>query len=74
MWKNRGTYVKVGQHLGGMDYLLPKEYTETLKVLHSSAPQSSVEDIKKVNMNKYVFKCIWVCYSGFFYIVSCQKK
>jgi len=48
VWKNRGTYVKVGQHLGGMDYLLPKEYTDTLKVLHSSAPQSSVQDIKKV--------------------------
>jgi len=47
-WKNRGTYVKVGQHLGGMDYLLPDEYTKVLKVLHSSAPQSSIEDIKQV--------------------------
>lgn len=48
VWKNRGTYVKVGQHLGGMDYLLPKEYTETLRILHSSAPQSDVEEIKRV--------------------------
>lgn len=48
VWRNRGVYVKVGQHLGGMDYLLPKEYTDILKVLHSSAPQSSVESIKQV--------------------------
>ena len=31
-----------------MDYLLPDEYTKVLKVLHSSAPQSSIEDIKQV--------------------------
>uniref|UniRef100_A0A8C7Y557 AarF domain-containing protein kinase 1 n=1 Tax=Oryzias sinensis TaxID=183150 RepID=A0A8C7Y557_9TELE len=45
---NRGTFIKVGQHLGALDYLLPEEYTSTLKVLHSSAPQSSMEEIQQV--------------------------
>lgn len=45
---NRGTFIKVGQHLGALDYLLPEEYTSTLKVLHSQAPQSSMEEIRQV--------------------------
>ncbi|XP_037096545.1 aarF domain-containing protein kinase 1 isoform X3 [Syngnathus acus] len=45
---NRGTFIKVGQHLGALDYLLPEEYTSTLKILHSRAPQSSMEEIERV--------------------------
>ncbi|CAL8285541.1 unnamed protein product [Lota lota] len=45
---NRGTFIKVGQHLGALDYLLPGEYTATLRVLHSRAPQSSMEEIRQV--------------------------
>ncbi|XP_024593527.1 uncharacterized aarF domain-containing protein kinase 1 [Neophocaena asiaeorientalis asiaeorientalis] len=45
---NRGTFIKVGQHLGALDYLLPKEYTSTLKVLHSQAPQSSMQEVRQV--------------------------
>ncbi|XP_049597015.1 aarF domain-containing protein kinase 1 isoform X3 [Syngnathus scovelli] len=45
---NRGTFIKVGQHLGALDYLLPEEYTSTLKILHSRAPQSSMEEIEQV--------------------------
>ncbi|XP_078090508.1 aarF domain-containing protein kinase 1 [Mustelus asterias] len=45
---NRGTFIKVGQHLGGLDYLLPEEYTSTLKILHSKAPQSRLEEIQQV--------------------------
>ncbi|XP_053701364.1 aarF domain-containing protein kinase 1 isoform X3 [Synchiropus splendidus] len=45
---NRGTFIKVGQHIGALDYLLPEEYTSTLKVLHSKAPQSSMEEIQQV--------------------------
>jgi len=47
-WRNRGTYVKIGQHLGGMDYLLPEEYCKELKILHSNAPQSSLEEMYQV--------------------------
>nr|XP_033808649.1 aarF domain-containing protein kinase 1 isoform X4 [Geotrypetes seraphini] len=45
---NRGTFIKVGQHLGALDYLLPLEYTHTLKVLHSQAPQSTLREIEQV--------------------------
>ncbi|XP_075964225.1 aarF domain-containing protein kinase 1 [Anarhichas minor] len=45
---NRGTFIKVGQHIGALDFLLPEEYTSTLKVLHSRAPQSSIEEIQQV--------------------------
>jgi len=45
---NRGTFIKVGQHLGALDYLLPEEYTRTLQVLHSQAPQSTRQEIEQV--------------------------
>uniref|UniRef100_A0A8B9SPW7 AarF domain-containing protein kinase 1 n=1 Tax=Anas platyrhynchos TaxID=8839 RepID=A0A8B9SPW7_ANAPL len=45
---NRGTFIKVGQHLGALDYLLPEEYTRTLKVLHSQAPQSTRQEVEQV--------------------------
>uniref|UniRef100_A0A1B0FJQ8 Protein kinase domain-containing protein n=1 Tax=Glossina morsitans morsitans TaxID=37546 RepID=A0A1B0FJQ8_GLOMM len=45
---NKGVYIKVGQHIGALDYLLPKEFVQTMKVLHSNAPQNPVEDLFKV--------------------------
>lgn len=45
---NKGVYIKVGQHVGALDYLLPQEYVHTLRVLHSSAPQSSFKDVLAV--------------------------
>ncbi|XP_071972872.1 aarF domain-containing protein kinase 1 isoform X2 [Engystomops pustulosus] len=42
---NRGTYIKVGQHLGALKYLLPPEYTSTLSVLHSRAPSTPLPDV-----------------------------
>lgn len=45
---NKGVYIKVGQHIGALDYLLPKEFVQTMKVLHSNAPQNEIEDLYKV--------------------------
>ncbi|XP_042221885.1 aarF domain-containing protein kinase 1-like isoform X2 [Homarus americanus] len=45
---NGGAFVKVGQHLGSLEYLLPVEYVNTMKVLHSNAPRSSLEDVYQV--------------------------
>lgn len=45
---NAGLYIKIGQHLGSLDYLLPCEYTKVLKVFHHSAPKSSMADINCV--------------------------
>ncbi|CAL8113884.1 unnamed protein product [Orchesella dallaii] len=45
---NKGVFIKVGQHLGALDYLLPPEYIETLKILHSQAPSSPLQDVLQV--------------------------
>ncbi|XP_072555211.1 aarF domain-containing protein kinase 1 isoform X4 [Paramormyrops kingsleyae] len=45
---NRGTFIKVGQHLGALDYLLPEEYTSVLRELHSRSPQSSIAEVQQV--------------------------
>lgn len=45
---NKGVYIKVGQHIAALEYLLPKEYVETMKVLHSHAPANKLEDVYKV--------------------------
>ena len=45
---NGGAFIKVGQHLGSLEYLLPMEYVETMKVLHNQAPQSAITDLFKV--------------------------
>lgn len=42
---NKGVYIKIGQHIGALDYLLPKEYVSVMKVLHNSAPKSSFKDV-----------------------------
>ncbi|KFM76902.1 putative aarF domain-containing protein kinase 1, partial [Stegodyphus mimosarum] len=46
--KNGGTFIKVGQHIGALNYLLPYEYVSTLKVLHNKAPKASIEDVLHV--------------------------
>ncbi|XP_011505757.1 PREDICTED: uncharacterized aarF domain-containing protein kinase 1 [Ceratosolen solmsi marchali] len=45
---NKGVYIKVGQHIGALDYLLPEEYVKTMKILHNSAPKSSFKDVLTV--------------------------
>lgn len=45
---NGGAFIKVGQHIGALDYLIPFEYVRTMKILHSQAPQSSYEEVLSV--------------------------
>lgn len=45
--KNGGAFIKVGQHIGGLDYLLPDEYVKTMKQLHNNAPESNIADLFK---------------------------
>ncbi|XP_063692670.1 aarF domain-containing protein kinase 1-like [Bolinopsis microptera] len=45
---NGGLFIKVGQHIGTLDYLLPKEYVQAFKILHAGAPESSLDSVKKV--------------------------
>lgn len=45
---NKGVYIKVGQHIAALDYLLPPEYVQTMKVLHSRAPTNTIQEVFKV--------------------------
>ncbi|KAI9208482.1 ABC1 family-domain-containing protein [Polychytrium aggregatum] len=40
-----GTYIKLGQHISALVFLLPSEYTETMKPLQDQCPPSSIEEI-----------------------------
>eukprot|EP00980_Cylindrotheca_fusiformis_P001220 scaffold328_cov130-Cylindrotheca_fusiformis.AAC.34 len=43
--KNGGVYIKVGQHLANLDYLIPHEYIEVLSSLFDEAPQSDYSQV-----------------------------
>ncbi|KAI9244889.1 ABC1 family-domain-containing protein [Sporodiniella umbellata] len=46
-----GIYVKLGQHISTMSYILPKEWTSTLAVLQDQCDPSVEEDIRKMFLN-----------------------
>jgi aarF domain-containing kinase len=46
--KNRGIYLKLGQYLGNLEKVMPKEFTEVLSILQDSAPILPFEEIKVV--------------------------
>lgn len=45
---NRGLYLKAGQYIGNLERVLPKEYTDVLKVLQDSGPSLPYDEIKIV--------------------------
>lgn len=45
---NGGVYIKVGQHLANLDYLIPQEYIDVLSSLFNDAPRSSFDDVARV--------------------------
>lgn len=46
--RNGGIYIKVGQHLSALEYILPPIYCRLLSILHSQAPQSSAQEVALV--------------------------
>lgn len=46
--KNGGVYIKLGQHVSALTYLLPPEWTLTMIPLQDRCPRSSVEEIEEV--------------------------
>lgn len=46
--QNGGIYIKIGQHLSALEYILPEEYCRTMTILHSQAPTSSLEEVATV--------------------------
>ena len=45
---NGGVFIKVGQHIGALEYLLPEEYVSTMKVLHNRAPEMELRQVYAV--------------------------
>lgn len=52
--KNGSVFIKLGQHLAAMGYLLPLEWTTTFIPLQDQCPVSSIESIRKV-LHGFVF-------------------
>lgn len=46
--KNGGIYIKLGQHITALTYLLPLEWTDTMIPLQDKCPRSSIEEIEKM--------------------------
>lgn len=46
--RNGGLFIKVGQHIGALEYLLPKEYVQTFKLFHNRAPQTPLNHLMAV--------------------------
>ena len=44
-YQNGGLFVKIGQHIGALDYVLPHEYVQTMKVFHEDAPYSPLSSL-----------------------------
>jgi len=45
---NGGVFMKIGQHIGSLEFLFPREYTDTLKCFQYDAPASSMKDVRTV--------------------------
>lgn len=46
--ENGGIYIKLGQHITALTYLLPREWTDTMIPLQDRCPQSSLEEIENM--------------------------
>lgn len=46
--KNGGVYIKFGQHLAQLDYIVPTEYVTTLRCMLDAAPTTPIEGVREV--------------------------
>ena len=45
---NKGVYIKIGQHLANLDYIIPHEYIEILSALFDDNPRTDFEQVRLV--------------------------
>lgn len=59
--KNGSIFIKLGQHLAAMGYLLPYEWTTTFVPLQDRCPVSSIESIEKVCADSFLggWRFLW---------------
>ncbi|RBR12520.1 hypothetical protein FVER53590_02654 [Fusarium verticillioides] len=62
--KNGGIFIKLGQHLSAMNYLLPSEWTNTFIPLQDKCPVSSLESIEDM-FRKDTGEELWDYFSDF---------
>ncbi|KAK2003305.1 ABC1 family protein [Colletotrichum falcatum] len=62
--KNGGIFIKLGQHLSAMNYLLPQEWTNTFIPLQDKCPVSSLESIEDM-FRKDIGQELRDCFSEF---------
>ncbi|KAL2118528.1 hypothetical protein VTJ04DRAFT_8188 [Mycothermus thermophilus] len=62
--KNGGIFIKLGQHLSAMNYLLPPEWTTTFIPLQDKCPVSSFESIQEM-FKKDTGEDLWDYFSEF---------
>ncbi|KAL6069470.1 putative aarF domain-containing protein kinase 1 [Balamuthia mandrillaris] len=49
-----GIYIKAGQHISCLEYILPTEYTSTMSPLHDQAPTESFDNVVRVFKEEFV--------------------
>ncbi|KAG6130116.1 hypothetical protein E4U38_004640 [Claviceps purpurea] len=64
MEKNGGIFIKLGQHLSAMNYLLPSEWTTTFIPLQDKCPVSSLRSIEHL-FRKDTKEDLWDTFSDF---------
>ncbi|PNY26361.1 ABC1 family protein MCP2 [Tolypocladium capitatum] len=62
--KNGGIFIKLGQHLSAMNYLLPPEWTTTFIGLQDKCPVSSFVSVENM-FRKDTNEELWDCFSEF---------
>jgi len=50
---NTGIYIKIGQHIGLMDYLLPWEYVAAMRGMYDKAPTSPFVDVERTFQEEF---------------------
>ncbi|KAJ1962174.1 hypothetical protein GGI12_002808 [Dipsacomyces acuminosporus] len=51
LMKNGGVYIKLGQHISAMQYVLPTEWCATMQALQDQNTASSIEDVNRIIHN-----------------------
>ena len=53
LFQNRGLYLKVGQHIGMLDYMVPDEYVSAMRRCYDDTPYSSISDVAAVFQEEF---------------------
>ncbi|KAM0684418.1 hypothetical protein MDAP_000187 [Mitosporidium daphniae] len=63
--KNGGVFIKLGQHISTLDYLVPSEYCQVLKCLQSRAFQTPIDQVHRVICQALNISSIDAVFSSF---------